>query len=184
MLLAGDEMGRSQHGNNNAYCQDNEISWLNWELQPEDEELLAFVQFMIRLRKAHPIFRRSSFFQDQHLRGKVKNIMWLNPDGLEMGDDEWNQGFARCLGMYLAGDAIDEVDRLGNPVGDDDFLLMLNASAEEIPFTLPGFRSHSRWLTMVDTSFPSGQADIKRYARGSSYSLQARSLILLRQPTD
>jgi isoamylase len=86
--------------------------------------------------------------------------------------------------MYLAGDAIGEVDRLGNPVSDDDFLLMLNASAEEIPFTLPGFRSRSRWLTLVDTSFPSGQADIKRYARGSTYALQARSLILLRQPTD
>ena len=183
MLLAGDEMGRSQQGNNNAYCQDNEISWLNWQLQPEDEELLAFVQFMISLRKAHPIFRRSSFFQDQRLRGKVKNIMWLNPDGLEMGDDEWNQGFARCLGMYLAGDAIGEVDRLGNPVVDDDFLLMLNASAEEIPFTLPGFRSRSRWLTLVDTSFPTGQVDNKRYARGSAYPLQARSLVLLRQTT-
>ena len=186
MLLAGDEMGRSQHGNNNAYCQDNEISWLNWQLQPEDEELLAFVQFMISLRKAHPIFRRRSFFQDQRLRGKVENIMWLNPDGLEMGDDEWNQGFARCLGMYLAGDAIGEVDRLGKPVCDDDVLLMLNASAEEIPFTLPGFRlrSRSRWLTLVDTSFPSGQANIKRYARGSAYILQARSLVLLRHPTD
>jgi glycogen operon protein len=183
MLLAGDEMGRSQQGNNNAYCQDNEISWLNWQLQPEDEELLSFVQFMISLRKAHPIFRRSSFFQDQRLRGKVKNIMWLNPDGLEMGDDEWNQGFARCLGMYLAGDAIGEVDRLGNPVGDDDFLLMLNASAEEIPFTLPGFRSRSRWLTLVDTSFPTGQVGNKRYARGSAYPLQARSLVLLRQAT-
>ena len=183
MLLAGDEMGRSQQGNNNAYCQDNEISWLNWQLQPEDEELLVFVQFMISLRKAHPIFRRSSFFQDQRLRGKVKNIMWLNPDGLEMGDDEWNQGFARCLGMYLAGDAIGEVDRLGNPVVDDDFLLMLNASAEEIPFTLPGFRSRSRWLTLVDTSFPTGQVDNKRYARGSAYPLQARSLVLLRQTT-
>jgi len=184
MLLAGDEMGRSQQGNNNAYCQDNEISWLNWQLQPEDEELLAFVQFMISVRKAHPIFRRSSFFQDQRLRGKVKNIMWLNPDGLEMGNDEWNQGFARCLGMYLAGDAIGEVDRLGNPVCDDDFLLMLNASAEDIPFTLPGFRSRSRWLTLVDTSFSTGQANIKRYARGSAYPLQARSLVLLRQPTD
>jgi glycogen operon protein len=99
-----------------------------------------------------------------------------------MGDDEWNQGFARCLGMYLAGDAIGEVDRQGNPVGDDDFLLVLNASAEEIPFTLPGFRSRSRWLTLVDTSFSTGQAVIKRYARGSAYPLQARSLVLLRQP--
>jgi glycogen operon protein len=160
MLLSGDEMGRSQQGNNNAYCQDNEISWLNWQLQPEDEELLAFVQFMIGVRKAHPVFRRSSFFQDQRLRGKVKNIMWLNPDGLEMGDDEWDLGFARCFGMYLAGDAIGEVDQLGNPVVDDDVLLMLNALAEEIPFTVPGFRA--RWLTLVDMSFPMGLVHIKR----------------------
>ncbi|MDP3688370.1 MAG: hypothetical protein Q8R64_12345, partial [Sulfurimicrobium sp.] len=75
--------------------------------------------------------------------------MWFNPDGLEMGDAEWNQGFARCLGMYLAGDAIGEVDRRGNPVGDDDFILMLNASSDEIPFTLPSFRPHGRWLLAV-----------------------------------
>ncbi|MFA5082702.1 MAG: glycogen debranching protein GlgX [Hydrogenophilaceae bacterium] len=181
MLLAGDEMGRSQQGNNNAYCQDNEISWIDWQLQPEDEALLAFVRQMIALRKVHPIFRRRSFFQQQRLRDKVRNILWLNPDGLEMGDDEWNLGFARCLGMYLAGDAIGEVDRQGNPVRDDDFLLMLNASAEMIPFILPGFRSHARWLPVVDTSVESGQPGPKRYARGSAYPLQGRSLVLLRQ---
>ena len=99
-----------------------------------------------------------------------------------MGDDEWNLGFARCLGMYLAGDAIGEVDRQGNPVSDDDFLLMLNASPETIPFTLPGFRSHVRWHPVVDTSFQSEHSDGKRYARGSAYPLQGRSLVLLRQP--
>jgi isoamylase len=182
MLLAGDEMGRSQQGNNNAYCQDNEISWLNWELQPEDEELLAFVRHMIDLRKKHPAFHRRSFFQDQQLRGKIKNIMWFTPDGLEMGDYEWNQGFARCLGMYLAGDAVGEVDRLGNPVVDDDFLLILNASSDQIPFTLPSFRSRGHWLVAVDTSIPSEHSNTKQYARGSAYPLQGRSLVLLRQP--
>jgi glycogen operon protein len=137
---------------------------------------------MISLRKAHPVFRRRSFFNEQRLRGKIKNILWMNPDGLEMGDDEWNQGFASCLGMYLAGDAIGEVDRRGNPVSDDDFLLMLNASADEIAFTLPGFRSHIRWLPVVDTSTQSERAETKRYARGSAYPLQRRSLVLLRQP--
>ncbi len=185
MLQAGDEMGRSQQGNNNAYCQDNEISWLDWNLQPADEELLAFVQHMIALRKSHPIFRRRSFFQDQRLHGRVNNILWLNPDGLEMGDDEWNLGFARCLGMYLSGETIGEVDRQGNAVEDDDFLLMLNASSEMIPFTLPGFRSNQRWLSVVDTSVETGlqtkQPSIKRYARGSVYPLQGRSLVLLRQ---
>ena len=181
MLLYGDEMGRHQNGNNNAYCQDNEISWLNWDLQPEDKEMLAFAQHMISLRKAHPVFRRRSFFQEQRLRGKTKNILWLNPDGLEMGDDEWSQGFARCLGMFLAGDAIGEVDRRGIPVGDDDFLLMLNASPDEIPFTLPGFRSHVRWLPVVDTSMSSEHTEMKRYARGSTYPLKGRTLVLLRQ---
>lgn len=181
MLLAGDEMGRSQRGNNNAYCQDNEISWLNWELKPDDEELLAFVQQMIGLRKAHPIFRRRSFFRERRIHDNGKNIIWLNPDGLEMGDDEWNQGFARCLGMYLSGDHIGEVDRLGSPVTDDDFFLMLNASPDAIPFTLPGFRTHVRWLPVVDTSIESKPSGMKRYARGSAYPLQGRSLVLLRQ---
>ncbi len=182
MLLYGDEMGRTQQGNNNAFCQDNEISWLNWELKPEDEELLAFVQRMISLRKAHPVFRRRSFFQEQRLRGQITNIVWFNPDGLEMGDDEWDLGFARCIGMYLAGDAIGEVDRRGSPIGDDDFLLLLNASIDEIPFTLPGFRTHVHWQHVVDTSFQSEFLGIKHYARGRAYPLQGRSLVLLRQP--
>jgi isoamylase len=182
MLLYGDEMGRSQQGNNNAYCQDNELSWLNWDLTPGDEQLLAFVRHMIGLRRAHPVFRRRSFFQHQRLRGKIKNILWLSPDGLEMGDEEWNLGFARCLGMFLAGDSIGEDDRRGNPVGDDDFLLILNASPDVIPFTLPGFRSHVRWLAVVDTSVAAEHQALKRYARGSSYMLQGRSLVLLRLP--
>lgn len=174
-------MGRSQHGNNNAYCQDNEISWLNWELKPEDEDLLAFVRKMIGLRKAHPIFRRRSFFQEQRPREKVRNILWFTPDGLEMGDDEWNQGFARCLGMYLSGDAIGEVDRLGDAVSDDDFILLLNASPDETLFTLPGFRARVRWLPVVDTSIQSEHSGVKHYARGSAYPLQGRSLVLLQQ---
>jgi glycogen operon protein len=182
MLLSGDEMGRSQQGNNNAYCQDNELSWLDWQLKPEDAELLGFVRHVIGLRKAHPAFRRRSFFHAQRLAGKTKNIMWLNPDGLEMGDAEWNQGFARCFGMYLAGDSIGEVDLDGRPVVDDDFLLMLNASAEEIPFTLPGFRFHVRWQPVVDTSCWSPDSPSKRYPQGIAYALQRRSLVLLRQP--
>ena len=181
MLLHGDEMGRTQQGNNNAYCQDNETSWLNWQLKPQDEELLRFVRQMIGLRKAHRAFRRRSFFQEQRVHGKIRNILWFNHDGLEMGDDEWNLGFARCLGMYLSGDAIGEVDRQGVPVSDDDFLLMLNASPDTIPFTLPGFRAHVRWQTVVDTSFPGEPSDIKHFARGSAYPLQGRSLVLLRQ---
>jgi isoamylase len=181
MLLSGDEMGRTQQGNNNAYCQDNELSWLDWSLTEADEELLVFVQRMISLRKEHAAFHRRSFFQEQRLRGKKKNILWFTPDGLEMADEEWNLGFARCLGMYLSGDSIGEVDRQGNPVVDDDFLLMLNASPDDIPFTLPGFRSHIRWQPLVDTSEHAESADAKRYARGSTYLLKGRSLVLLHQ---
>jgi isoamylase len=113
MLLAGDEMGRSQQGNNNGYNQDNETSWVNWSLSPADKELLAFVSRIVALRKAHPIFRRKSFFRPHGTPDGEKNILWFNPDGLEMSDAEWDLGFARCLGMYLAGDAIGEVSERG-----------------------------------------------------------------------
>ncbi len=182
MLLAGDEMGRTQRGNNNAYCQDNEVSWIDWDLKPEDQELLAFVQHMIGLRKSHPAFHRRSFFQESSAYGGNKKIMWFNPDGLEMSEKEWNQGFARCLGMYLAGDDIGEVDRRGSPVVDDNFLLLLNASSGEIRFVLPSYSQSQRWLHVVDTSFPAEPTIAKHYARGSAYPVQARSLVLLRQP--
>ena len=182
MLLYGDEMGRTQQGNNNAYCQDNEISWLDWKWSPDKEGFFSFVRHMIDLRKDHPIFRRRSFFRDQRHSGNARNILWLNPDGLEMGDDEWNQGFACCLGIYLSGSAIGEFDKRGCPIADDDFLLMLNASPDTIPFTLPGFRSHVRWLPVIDTSSQLGHSDLKRHARGSAFLLQGRSLALLRQP--
>ena len=182
MLVAGDEMGRTQRGNNNAYCQDNQISWVNWTLTEEQREFLGFVTAAIKLRQAHPAFRRRSFFQEQRLRGGIKNILWVNPDGLEMSDKEWSQGFARCLGMYLAGSAIGEVDKRGNSVADDDFLLLINAHSEAIPFQLAGLHSHTRWQVALDTSRPPGATGGRRYARGSLYPLEGRSLVLLQQP--
>jgi glycogen operon protein len=104
MFLAGDAIGHTQNGNNNAYCQDNEISWLNWDPAHMDQEMLEFVQRVIALRKAHPVFRRRNFFQGRKIRGAdIKDIVWLDPDGKEMTDEEWNQEFARCLGVRLAG---------------------------------------------------------------------------------
>jgi glycogen operon protein len=181
MLVAGDELGRSQSGNNNAYSQDNEISWLDWELSPEDQGFLSFVCRIIALRQQHPIFRRRSFFPEHRLRYGERNILWFNPDGLEMSGHEWNQGFARCLGMYLAGDGIDDVSEQGVVATDDDFLLLINAHHEAIPFQIPGFRGRLRWQVALDTDDPDRVGANKRYAAGSVFSLHGRSLVLLQQ---
>ncbi|MBK6973282.1 MAG: glycogen debranching protein GlgX [Sterolibacteriaceae bacterium] len=182
MIVAGDEMGHTQHGNNNAYCQDNAISWIDWELSQTDLDLLAFVRQLIRFRREHPAFRRRSYFHVHSPRDSEKNILWFDPDGLEMGNDEWNQGFARCLGMYLLGDAIGETDTRGSPVADDDFMLLINAHHEEIPFVLPSFQAHVRWHIALDTSQPAGAIGGRRFAGGDIFPLQGRSLALLQQP--
>ncbi len=182
MLVAGDEMGHTQRGNNNAYCQDNEISWINWSLTEADLELLSFVRQLIQFRRDHPAFRRRSYFQDHSRREGEKSILWFDPHGLEMGVNEWNQGFARCLGMYLLGDAIGEADEQGRHVVDDDFILLINAHHEEIPFVLPGFQAHSRWQLALDTSRSSSASEDRRYASGDIFPLQGRSLALLQQP--
>src|SRR5947209_9761997 len=136
MLLSGDEIGHTQQGNNNAYCQDNEISWLNWD--NPDENLLSFMQRMISIRKMHPVFRRRNFFQGRPIKGEdIKDILWLNPDGGEMTDDEWKQSSARVLGIFLGGQALPEQTERGMPVRDDNFVLLLNAHHEDVPFSLP-----------------------------------------------
>jgi isoamylase len=180
MLLGGDEMGRTQQGNNNGYCQDNEISWLGWELTEADRELLAFVQRMTRLRRDHPVFRRRSFFQGRHIRGSdVKDIAWFKPDGAEMTDDEWHQSFARCLGVFLGGEGLDDVDERGRPIHDDNFLMLLNGHHEQIDFTLPAMHPDARWEMEVDTSRGAGLERNGEHAAGSAYPLAGRSLVLL-----
>jgi len=178
MLLAGDEMGHTQSGNNNAYCQDNEISWLNWDLQPEDQELLAFVRQLVHLRKQHPVFRRQHFFQGRPIKGVgIKDIIWLNPNGQEMSQEEWNKSFARCLGVYLAGEALDERDEHNQPIVDDDFLLLLNAHDGEIAFLLPNYKADTHWRIVLDTAEP--DAPIRDFSAGENYVLKSRSLALL-----
>ncbi len=181
MLVAGDEIGRSQEGNNNAYNQDNEISWLNWDIKLEDRAFFSFVCRVIGLRRQHPVFRRRSFFQPHATGSGDRNILWFNPEGLEMSDTEWNQGFAHCLGMYLAGDAIGEVDEHGTPLYDNNFLLLINAYHEAVPFQIPGFQGHRRWQVAIDTHDPDRQSVDKHYARGSVFPLHGRSLVLLQQ---
>ncbi len=181
MLLAGDEIGRSQLGNNNAYCQDNEISWTDWTLDGEKRSLLEFVQHMIALRRAHPVFRRRDFYKGHPLRGRdIKDIAWLQPEGGEMSDDEWDQHFARCLGVYLAGEALTETDDRGRPVRDQNFLVLFNAHHEPIPFKLPD-HGGAGWHALFDTAYEDGLAIDGTFDAGTEYPLKGRSLALLVQ---
>ena len=180
MILAGDPIGHSQSGNNNAYCQDNPTSWLNWDPAQIDHELLAFVERLIRLRQGHPVFRRRNFFQGRNIRGaSIKDIAWLDPNGKEMSDQAWNQDFARCLGVALSGKAVDEVDERGQRVQDENFLLLMNAHHEQIPFVLPAMPENSGWIALVDTSCQTTHGEHAYYRGAESYPLQARSLALL-----
>ena len=182
MLLAGDEMGRTQNGNNNAYCQDNEISWVNWEIDIYDQEFLEFVRKVIRVRNEHPVFRRRHFFQGRHIKGaNVKDIFWLRPDGEEMTDREWNLYHARCLGLLLHGDAIEEHDERGRKIYDNTFLLLLNADANPLSFRMPIHVGIARWGVEIDTCYANGErTDRRTFNTGESYPLQGRSTALLR----
>ncbi len=180
MLLAGDAIGHTQQGNNNAYCQDNEISWINWNLSPEDEELLNFTKRIIALRKNHPVFRRRNFFQGRAIKGAdIKDILWLRPDGKEMTDDEWKQESARSMGVLLSGQGLQEQDERGHPISDETFLLLMNAHHEEMPFHLPDPSSGAGWVPVVDTSCQTSDSPDVQYATGEPYPLQARSLVVL-----
>jgi glycogen operon protein len=182
MLVAGDEMGRTQQGNNNAYCQDNEISWVNWDLSAADREFLAFVQRLIGLRRVHPVFRRRNFFQGRAIRGTdIKDIHWIKPDGNEMSDEEWDHDFARSLGVYLGGAAMEERDRRGQAVHDDNFLVLFNSHHEAIDFHLPALCEGCEWQSLLDTHLDGGLQPDGFFKNGDSYPLAARSLALLIQ---
>ncbi|HEY1272292.1 MAG TPA: glycogen debranching protein GlgX, partial [Terriglobales bacterium] len=179
MLVAGDEVGRTQQGNNNAYCQDNEISWLNWDLASAHQDLLAFVQRAIMLRKRHPVFRKRNFFHGRPIKGSgVKDIQWLSPDGHEMTDQEWQESSAKYLGVFFSGQGLQETGERGEPVIDDDLLLLINAGHEDVIFTLPPTSPEAGWRAVLDTSWN----DLTRrslHRASATYPLQARSLSLL-----
>ena len=182
MLLAGDELGRTQRGNNNAYCQDNEISWVDWNVGEQERTLLAFVERMIRLRHRHPVFRRRDFFQGRPIHGSdAKDVLWLTADGREMSDEEWNQHNARALGVFLSGEALTETDRRGQPLRDEDFLILFNAHHEAVPFRLPQLDAATRWLVLLDTALEGGLARDGAYDAGAEYPLQGRALALLQR---
>jgi len=180
MLCGGDEVGRTQQGNNNAYCQDNEISWFQWPLSRAQLRQFEFTRWLIRLRQEQPVFHRRLFFQGRHIHGSaVKDLSWFRPDGKEMTEDEWTAGFTRCLGLRLAGDAIEEMDETGAPIVGDTFLLLLNAHHEQLPFILPAHQARVRWELVLDTR--QWEIGPRRQASraGDQYPLEGRSLALL-----
>jgi glycogen operon protein len=177
MMLAGDAIGHSQLGNNNAYCQDNNISWIDWE--QADADLLEFVQALIRLRKRHPVFRRRNFFQGRAIQGaEIQDIRWLLPDGREMTNEEWTRESAHCLGVFLAGEGLGEKDERGRPVTDDNFVMLLNPHHDQVPFRLPPAAQGSQWLRVIDTASPTRPKNNQQHAGGTDYLLQARSMAL------
>ncbi len=183
MLVAGDESGRTQKGNNNAWCQDNEISWVDWELDEQGRDLLEFTRQLIRIFHQHPVLRRRKFFQGRQIRGaEIKDISWFRPDGQEMTEDDWRNEQARSLAVRLAGDAIDEVDERGRRVTDDTLLLLLNAHHRAVSFTLPAHRQGVTWEQLLDTRESFGRRRTRRATKGGgTYRIEARSLALFRQ---
>jgi isoamylase len=180
MLLAGDEFGRTQRGNNNAYCQDNTISWVNWQLDDEGHALLDFTRKLVQIRTNHPVFHRRRFFQGRSIHGlQVSDLEWYRPDGQEMEDQEWNNDQARALGMLLNGSIMDEWDVRGRHLQDDVFLVLLNAHYEEVPFTMPGTERDPEWEVVFDTA-SDGQTGVITQPM-EEYPLQGRSLVLLKQ---
>jgi glycogen operon protein len=179
MMLAGDELMHTQGGNNNTYCQDSEIAWLDWDLDDTRRDFLDFVKKVSRIWRAFPVFQRRNFFKGRPIRGKeIQDLSWLDPSGQEMDDEAWNAGFVRCLGMRLAGDAIGERDERGEPIVSETILALFNAHWEPVPFTLPPHQPERHWEVLFDTTSPGDS--IASYTEGQEYELKGRSVVLLR----
>jgi isoamylase len=178
MLLAGDEFGRSQHGNNNAYCQDNEISWLDWK--NIDKKLLGFTHQIIQFRQQHPAFRRRKWFQGRSIRGKdVKDLAWFRPDGDQMSDEDWGAGFAKSLGVFVSGDELGSFDDAGRRIVDDSFYLIFNAHWEPVEFTLPPERWGKGWSRVLDTRNGAPTEGEWQRAAGTRINIEPRSLVVM-----
>jgi glycogen operon protein len=178
MLSGGDEVCRTQRGNNNAYCQDNEISWTWWEPTPDTRDMLQFTRRLIRIWKEHPVLRRRKFFQGRQIRGaEVADIAWLDPTGSEMADEMWGSPDVHVLGVRLNGDAIQEVGERGERIKSETLLVMLNAGAQPVSFVLPATSPVERWETLLDTADP--WALPRRLKAGDRYELGSRSLAVL-----
>ncbi|MEP6797107.1 MAG: glycogen debranching enzyme, partial [Lapillicoccus sp.] len=203
MIAHGDELGRTQDGNNNAYCQDNELSWVDWDLEEDQKELLGFAQRIVRLRADHPVFRRRRFFAgsaDHGGESALGDVAWFTPSGEHMDEGSWRDGYARSLMVFLNGLAIPESDRRGETIRDDSFLVIFNAHTESIGFTVPEAAYGTEWFIEIDTAAEepaahaaSGAPDPATIAMaaasssavtviepGTQVTIQARSMMVLR----
>ncbi|HWS55889.1 MAG TPA: glycogen debranching protein GlgX, partial [Pyrinomonadaceae bacterium] len=182
MLVAGDEFARTQRGNNNAWCQDNEISWVDWNLSEDRRELLEFTRELIRIFRRHPVLRRRKFFHGRPVRGaEIKDISWFRPDGEEMSESDWRNAQQRSLAVRLAGDAIEEVDERGRRITDDTLLILLNAHQRGVSFLMPAHRPGVNWEQVIDTREGHGRRRTRRLIKGgTTYRMEGRSLALFR----
>jgi glycogen operon protein len=178
MMCGGDEIGRTQRGNNNAYCQDNELSWFEWE--KVDVDLLAFTTELVKVRLNHPVLRRRRFFQGRPILGQLADIGWFRPDGGEMTEEDWSVGYAKSLGVFLNGDAIPDPGPRGEQIADDSFYLLLNAHYDPLEFTLPGGRWGQLWTEVFRTG-TMGSFQERVWAAGNPFPVQGRELVLLRR---
>jgi glycogen operon protein len=185
MLLHGDEIGRTQDGNNNAYCQDSELSWVDWSLAAENEGLVDFVASLTAFRKEHPVFRRRRFFAGKPIgRGEeLGDIAWFTPSGEEMKEQNWDDGFGKAIAVFLNGEGITDLDQRGEPVVDDSFLMAFNAHYENIEFTLPGKTYGTEWAVVVDTTTGEVVTESNKdtVPAGGGLTVTARSLVVLRR---
>ncbi|MEO7263151.1 MAG: glycogen debranching enzyme, partial [Jatrophihabitantaceae bacterium] len=185
MICHGDELGRTQLGNNNGYCQDNELTWIDWE--SADTHLMAFTRKVTELRRAHPTFRRRRFFDGRPVKRRgagspLPDIAWLRPDGSEMSEDDWGSGFGRAVAVFLNGEAITGTDDRGGRVTDDSFILCFSAHHEPIEFTPPGELQDASWQVVLDTAVAASDedADVKPVLPGASVTVQPRTMVVLR----
>jgi glycogen operon protein len=183
MLVAGDELGRTQGGNNNGYCQDNEISWIDW--QSMDHALLQFTAGLIALRREHPVFRRRRWFQGLSIRGAdLADIGWFKPDGVQMTEGDWGSLFAKSIAVFLNGEGIATPDRWGRTVVDDDFYLVFNQHHDTLEFSLPGeLRERGAWRFVLDTAGGQVGPEGERGALVSAgFALPGYSICMLQRP--
>ena len=182
MIVSGDEVGRSQGGNNNAYCQDNEISWINWEAA--DTDLLSFTKKLIHFGKRHPVFNRRKWFKGQTYKGiGIEDIAWFRPDGMEMNDNNWREDFAKSLGIFMNGKAIPSPGPLGEKILDDNFFIIFNAHHDKLEFKLPPQKCGRKWMKVLDTALNYLEETGDSFAAGKLIEVEGRSVVVLKEPT-
>jgi glycogen operon protein len=181
MLVAGDEISRTQRGNNNAYCQDNAISWINWE--HADSDLLQFTQKLIGLYKKHPVFTRRRWFQGQPVKGiGLEDIRWFLPEGDEMTEENWNHDFAKSLAVYMNGHGLRSLDEKGRKIIDNSFYIIFNAYEGDLNYKLPPDKYGDEWIKVLDTHENYISEDGEKYGPEDTIKVHGRSVVLLKQP--